>query len=185
MKSRRRYRKRRNTRGGARRGAEELPREEETVPRRSSRSVRKVLVLCQRKTGPLNYGTVTVDGIVQQLEEYVQSLFPGEEVRIEYMSSMNGLTGTVDYKMDLNEDFSQENRGEYDLVLLHTCPFPFMKYNLIHALLKPGGYMTFKSFDQNKMRSYNVTQTSMFREPNDFTKIQSPLNDDDTFFYVK
>jgi hypothetical protein len=158
-------------------------RKKKTKRTRRGGANRKVLVLCQRKTGPMANGTVE-ENIIPHLEAYIHSLFPGDTVTIEYMSSLGTFVGTVDYHSALDATFSEEHKGEYDLVLLNTCPFMFMNTSFISTLLKKNGFMTFKAFTINE--GYNITNNIYFPaiDPS-FTKIESPLQDEDLHFYSK
>jgi hypothetical protein len=125
----------------------------------------KVLVLCQRKTGdPHNskdYQTVKED-IVPKINILVDALLQHKPHTIEYLSSLEGdhKEGTVDIKGFLQadstltfetktlstRDFVDENEGTYALILLNTCPFMFMDFDLIYQLLAADGLMVFSAF---------------------------------------
>lgn len=118
---------------------------------------KKVLVLCQRKTGkrhpfsPDDKETVekTVTPIING---YIDTLMSEnrENTTIIYLTKITTENpGTADYDCTLKQidsqctkDFIKEHgNNSFDLIILQTCPFPFFDYGLINILLKPDGYL--------------------------------------------
>jgi len=107
---------------------------------------KKVLVLCQRKTG-LSNGLIKYNVeeiVIPKINELVQGLI-GDVHTITYMTDMRGYEGTVDINCKLDgvsecsKSFISENANSFDLILLQTCPYSMMEYNILHTLLKPTG----------------------------------------------
>jgi spermidine synthase len=48
-------------------------------------------------------------------------------------------------KVDL-EKFIEEHKNTYDVIILNTCPLPWLDYNLIHQVLKLDGVLVVKLF---------------------------------------
>ena len=114
---------------------------------------KKVLILCQRKQGldaldALGASNVK-DSVIPLIEKYVEKVL-GPGATIEYLT--NGEDDTVEYNFTLEKrnskavEFVAENRSQYSLIILNTCPLAFMDYELIYSLLEPGGFMVFQSF---------------------------------------
>jgi hypothetical protein len=120
---------------------------------------KKVLVLCQRKSGNLDRGNgkyIKVDEVVvPKINKLVNSLL-GPDYTIEYLSNKESYTeeegGEVDIDLDLVEynplarEFIERNISKYDLIILNTCPFMLMNYNIIYKLLKENGLMIFSKY---------------------------------------
>ena len=108
---------------------------------------KKVLVLCQRKTGkcttPSEFNVE--DKIVPQINSFVSILFPKDTVVIEYLT--DGIAGAkncdADYCIELagsdGEDFLKRHPQYYDVVILNTCPLPLMIFSMIHKILNNNG----------------------------------------------
>jgi hypothetical protein len=117
-----------------------------------------VLVLCQRKTGTGVSATGVLgrveDMVVPQINDFVKSKL-GEDVTIEYLTNAGGqVDGTADYNLLLNDnpenkaavDFIRNHTGYYSLIILNTCPYISMDYQLIYDLLTPDGMMAFTKY---------------------------------------
>ena len=131
--------------------------------------MKKVLVLCQRKSGWLYAGKIDNEDIYKKVEniitpkinQLVRSLV-GDDYAINYLSSVEdknsdlatgkvGIEGILknDTFLTFNNetipvsDFIHQHEGSYDLILLNTCPFILMDYNLISQLLAADGLMVF------------------------------------------
>jgi hypothetical protein len=139
----------------------------------------KVLVLCQRKKGVFFAGRngyqKVEEEIVPQINALADSLLPSHYT-IEYLSSLdsNFKEGEVDikgvlanngslsfqhkkYKNEYEEsmptgEFIAQNEGTYALIILNTCPFILMDYDIISQLLAPDGLMVFSVYP-NQMLS--------------------------------
>jgi hypothetical protein len=162
--------------------------------------MKKVLVLCQRKSGYDYKKRRAENTIVPQIREQVVSLI-GDDYEIEYFSSFteNETRGAVDIEGILQpdeylilknndkiavNDFITQNESSYALIFLNTCPFAVMDYKLISQLLAADGLMVFAAYNfsgQNSdIRHRKEVPTKFFtfvREENDvliFTKNKSP-----------
>lgn len=160
----------------------------------------KVLVLCQRKTGdPHNskdYQTVKED-IVPKINILVDALLQHKPHTIEYLSSLEGdhKEGTVDIKGFLQadstltfenktqstRDFVDENEGTYALILLNTCPFMFMDFDLIYQLLAADGLMVFTAFPRAISSKINFNIDNL----NKLFKLDSTNTQPGIFIYNK
>ena len=111
---------------------------------------KKVLVLCQRKTGRTSTGSLVEKTITPEINKHIYKLM-GENTTIIYLTSItHDNPGTADYDCILQSgsnspcttDFiSEHGTNSFDLIILQTCPFRFFDYDLIHILLKPDGYL--------------------------------------------
>lgn len=162
---------------------------------------KNVLVLCQRKIG-LDYSNVNVAvSVIPKINEYVTSLL-GSDTKIEYLTDCSGFTceeDSVDYKFNLDSDptnseaveFISTHKEYYSLIILNTCPFPFMDYNAIYELLEPRGIMVmkrypseFKKGDRSTLSFLKASELAYFKTLFDNT----PYPEYDTnneFVYVK
>jgi hypothetical protein len=121
---------------------------------------KKVLVLCQRKPSkryPKNYSELKSNE--QKINTLVSKLI-GNDAEIEYLTNgkdydNNKKKFDADYKFSLKKNNSNTQRfiktKKYDMIILYTCPFPTMPYEIIHELLKEGGLIIFmgQSHDQS------------------------------------
>jgi len=121
----------------------------------------RVLILCQRKSSTLPRDKDKVDKTVEHIKTYIDDNF-GHDVYIEYLTtslghpddSVNETNYDADYKfaLDYNEqsiNFVAEHKGVYDCIILNTCPLKDMNFTIINQLLKPGGFLLLKTFDEN------------------------------------
>lgn len=115
---------------------------------------KKVLVLCQRKSGTSGKDrNETVEStIVPKINEMANGLL-GEDIDIKYLTDLSyEKDGEADYNFSLdrsNEEaarFMEENRGTYSMIILNTCPIAMMDMNMIHELLEPNGVVFFSIF---------------------------------------
>ena len=108
---------------------------------------KKILVLCQRKTGKSSPESKEIynveDAIIPRINQLVNDLL-GEDSTIIYMSVPSS-PGTVDIDCNLDgitqcsKDFILEHGNSFDLILLQTCPFVHMDFTILYNLLKPSG----------------------------------------------
>jgi|688.fasta_scaffold76873_3 hypothetical protein len=120
---------------------------------------KKVLVLCQRKTGPLHFTPKRVEEIITpKIETLVKNIFKTTDYIIEYLSDKQGHEeGDVDIlgSLEKNEsdeftsEFLLENKNSYSMVILNTCPFSYMPYEVIYKLLVEDGLMVFSAYPTN------------------------------------
>jgi hypothetical protein len=108
---------------------------------------KKILVLCQRKTGKSHDKEIynVEDVIIPRISQLVNDLM-GEDSTITYMSMLSSPeTETVDIDCRLDGitqcsiDFILEHGNSFDLILLQTCPFLHMDFTILYNLLKPTG----------------------------------------------
>jgi hypothetical protein len=126
---------------------------------------KRVLVLCQRKQGMDSIGKSDVkDTVIPKINEYVKKVL-GPNTRIEYLTDDKS-DPTVDFNFTLEkgereaDEFISNHRGMYSLIILNTCPFLYMDFELIHSLLHPGGIMVFKVFPNNNINKDYFTKWS-------------------------
>jgi hypothetical protein len=123
-----------------------------------------VLVLCQRKTGTGVSATGVLgrveEMVVPKINDFVKSKL-GDDVSIEYLTDGGGqkdaddnTDGTADHNhkliknsgVDKIDTFIREHTGYYSLIILNTCPYISMDYQLIYDLLTPDGMMAFTKY---------------------------------------
>jgi hypothetical protein len=133
----------------------------------SSKNVFRVLVLCQRREHRSE-----VMQCVHDIDEFVKSNLrnKSQPYTIEYM---RGLTPTekadndkTDIPFHLNrqrsfgtrvwpitpevQEFIDSHRKYYHLIILNTCPFGYMEYDLISDVLKDRGIISLNTFTGKK-----------------------------------
>jgi len=136
---------------------------------------KRVLVLCQRKVSKLTKDREKVESVVSLIDEYIALNTPVRapvgtpddiRVKVEYLTYHSFepqhayadhiflLSRTEHYgnesnltekKVDL-ENFIKEHNNTYDVIILNTCPLPWLDYNLIHQVLKSDGVLVVKLF---------------------------------------
>jgi len=121
--------------------------------KRQRADLKKVLVLCQRKTGGVKDAEY-VEKNIKRINEYVEDYFKTDQIQIEYLSGMDGREGTVDYHFDFSNDddtreFVKNNTNEYSMIIIYTCPFIiFVNSEIIlrnlNSLLINHGVLVFK-----------------------------------------
>lgn len=126
------------------------------------------LFFVSKTEGQKVYKEIEVE-IVPKINDLTQFLL-GADTEIEYLSSLEGehAKGKVDIKgvLSLNnsenlilnygekgeeeemsvQEFINQRRGTYALIILQTCPFMFMDFNIIAELLSSKGLMVFSAF---------------------------------------
>jgi hypothetical protein len=122
-------------------------------------ATKKVLVLCQRKTGPLHYTPIRVEEIITpKIETLVENILETDDYTIEYLSDKKGHEeGDVDILGSLEKNTSDEfttnfllkNKNSYSLIILNTCPFSLIPYPVIYKLLVENGFMAFSAYPSN------------------------------------
>ena len=120
---------------------------------------KKVLVLCQRKTGPLHFTPKRVEEIITpKIDTLVKNILGTDDYTIEYLSDKRGHEeGDVDIEgsLEKNEsdeftsDFLSKNKNSYSMIILNTCPFALMPYAVIYKLLVENGLMVFSAYPSN------------------------------------
>ena len=169
--------------------------------------MKKILVLCQRKSGWLYAGDtyLKIENTVAPRINMLVSSLVGDDYYIEYLSSIaendtqdNVLsTGKVDIEgllkkgmvLTLNEnekipvsDFIAQNKGIYDLILLNTCPFTSMDYELISQLLAADGLMVFTAYNASE-RKINIERLKDV--PIKFFTLADTHGDGEVLIYTK
>ena len=118
-----------------------------TSPQPKQTTKEKVLVLCQRKLDENGEELVNKD-----ISNLLDALNIGADRDIKYASPMDeNHVGKVDFEGDFgNNDFTKNNfaKGDYSVIILNTCPFQFMKYDIINEYLKPNGRIVLSKFDK-------------------------------------
>jgi hypothetical protein len=118
----------------------------------------KVLVLCQRKKGLLytNEGTKNVkEIIVPKISNIVPKILgTDKEYSIEYLSNNVNkeevdILGELNLKNKFTQNFLTNNKNSYSLIILNTCPFILINYQIIHELLRDDGHMVFSIYPKN------------------------------------
>ena len=122
-------------------------------------TTKKVLVLCQRKTGPLHFTPRRVEEIITpKIETLVEKILETDDYTIEYLSDKIGHEeGDVDILGSLEKiasdeftnDFLSKNKNSYSMIILNTCPFSLMPYPVIYKLLVENGLMAFSAYPSN------------------------------------
>ena len=118
--------------------------------------IKKILILCQRKTGKCNgpYNLRVENTTVMEINRFVSTIFPGT-VTIEYLTDgIPGIDGTADHYILLSgiegDTFVSNHLQYYDAVILNTCPLPAMDYSMIHKILNDNGLMILKAYNCEK-----------------------------------
>ena len=164
---------------------------------------KKVLVLCQRKPGNENSKNYKkLIEIETKINNLVTNLI-GPDSKIEYLTPGIGnekfeanykfiLTKNISYINNFNKtkQFIKNNNYSYDLIILNTCPFYYINYEIIYELLKPNGIMIYTSYplDITKLSKLTVPEnlSNFFENINElerFNTLNPPINDG--FFYKK
>jgi hypothetical protein len=121
----------------------------------------RVLILCQRKSSTLSQQDKDeVDKTVDSINTYMGDNL-GEDVDIEYLTthdhhpnfSVNETNYDADYKFALNNNreaikFVANHKGVYHGIILNSCPLNYLNYAMIDTLLKPGGFLLLKTFNE-------------------------------------
>ena len=104
----------------------------------------KVLVLCQRRKGVSN----ELNSINERIHQLAHNLVGDAE--INYVSSKSGYTGEVDMEFDFDDNEKTSALDtDYSLIICNTCPFPQIKYRLIHHHLRNGGYLALTVYNKS------------------------------------
>uniref|UniRef100_A0A6C0LB36 Methyltransferase n=1 Tax=viral metagenome TaxID=1070528 RepID=A0A6C0LB36_9ZZZZ len=147
----------------------------------------KVLVLCQRKNGKSGSFDVE-DTTVPLIHIMLDHFFPGQEYSVEYMSAMATVEHSeesVDYAFNLkhNEpkaiEFVQTHLKYYSLVLLNTCPFLGMNYEMIKEIMTDNGRLVASAFptkDGLDERYYEWMFEGLMRESSEPTNPYNLFN---------
>ena len=121
-----------------------------------------VLVLCQRKIG--SYTEPVHPIIISNLDNYIKGIYPDANIKYLTNGYSGNFHGNADYKMTLKTDnkdaqlFTKQYNKFFDLIILNTCPFIHMDYNIIHKLLKDNGRMIFTASAQFGFRVVKKTE---------------------------
>ena len=127
-------------------------------------STKMILVLCQRKSGPsgLGFHKNVKKTVVPLIESLVTEMMSSESHVIHYLSNMRDvsflqtehLINEVDFDLKLDHEINNEKSKKfieshqqyYDLLVLNTCPFRHILYDILFGLLKPDGLVVFSAF---------------------------------------
>ena len=143
-------------------------------------SAKMILVICQRKGGlSSNIGLYknvknTVVPIIESLA--TEMLSSGSHVT-HYLSDLSGLshlqtksfTNEVDFDLILDHDSNNEkgkkfidsHQQYYDLVVLKTCPFRLILYDILFGLLKHDGLVVFSAINNNGV-AVHLVENSLY-----------------------
>ena len=143
-------------------------------------SAKMILVICQRKGGlSSNIGLHknvknTVVPIIESLA--TEMLSSGSHVT-HYLSDLSGLshlqtknfTNEVDFDLILDHDINNEkgkkfidsHQQYYDLVVLNTCPFRLILYDILFGLLKHDGLVVFSAINNNGV-AVHLVENSLY-----------------------
>lgn len=120
---------------------------DEFLPKKS------VLVICQRKqgfTGEINIEDHLIPKLEKIIKKFLIEKTDDDNVDIKYMTELDSdPNNKADYNIELLDfnpeaiKFCEQHSEFYDLIVLQTCPFQYMDYNLIKNILKKGGYVIF------------------------------------------
>jgi len=128
-------------------GGPRPPQPTTTQPTATQTTKEKVLVLCQRKLDENGEELVNKD-----IDNLLDALNIGADRDIKYASPMDEAhAGKVDFEGEFGKnDFTKNNfiKGDYSVIILNTCPFQFMKYDIINEDLKPNGRIVLSKFDK-------------------------------------
>ena len=162
----------------------------------------RVLILCQRKSSTLPSDSENVNTTVYYINTYMGAKF-GEDVDIEYLtthedhpdSRMDNSNYGADYKIKLtatNPDaikFVAEHTGAYDGVILNTCMFNYMNYEMISKLLKVGGFILLKTFaPDDEDGETNLQETAISHQTLNNLSQYFPRKKNDnygSYYYIK
>ena len=158
--------------------------------------MKKVLVLCQRKTGLTTKGSsdTVQEKIIPSIQKLIEELLGKRgKKEVAYLSGPYGVPGSVDYvgKLQTGNEFTtaflNEKHGSYALVILNTCPLQTMDYRVIHALLENRGRMVFAVYPL----TYDRGTSRMWRDNPDYSIYEAPeelftlVSKGDTVVYQK
>jgi hypothetical protein len=154
----------------------------------------KVLVLCQRKTGILytSEGNKNVkEIIVPKITNIIQKILgTDDEYSIEYLSNdVNkedvDILGELNLKNKFTQDFLTNNKNSYSLIILNTCPFILIDYEIIHKLLRDDGHMVFSIYPKNVNNRISNTQLiddlKLFKKIDDYSSLGIQKNEIDLY----
>lgn len=121
---------------------------------------KEVLVLCQRKEGLFgdksnlknNVRETVVPELTRTIETFLKETTGSSISNIKYMRPYNPIINPhdkADFNMELTtkhqtkemKDFFDNHLNFYDLIVLQTCPIPFLDYKAIAHILKKDGHV--------------------------------------------
>jgi hypothetical protein len=121
---------------------------------------KEVLVLCQRKEGLFgdksdlkkNLRETVVPELTKIIETFLKEIIGSSISNIKYMRPYDPIINPhdkADFNMELTtkrqtkemKDFFDNHLNFYDLIVLQTCPGPWMDYKAIAHILKKDGYV--------------------------------------------
>ena len=121
---------------------------------------KEVLVLCQRKEGlygdksdlKKNVRETVVPELTKIIETFLKDITGSSISNIKYMRPYDPIINPhdkADFNMELTtkrqtkemKDFLDNHLNFYDLIVLQTCPVPWMDYKAIAHILKKDGYV--------------------------------------------
>jgi hypothetical protein len=150
-----------------------------------------VLVLCQRKEGIINgdKNRRVENIVVPKIEEFVSKFFQ-KNTTIEYL--VDNVGGDYNFQLDNRSDeskkFINEHIEHYSLVILNTCPFYMMPYELIFKILKNDGLMALTAFPSETLSSQFIQNSSFVNllKSDEFTNLfEKVKNKNYSYIYKK
>ena len=163
---------------------------------------KKVLVLCQRKKS--NNDKKVEDEVVPKINSIVERLLKTKKYTIEYLSSGDyegeiDIKGWLEYNEKLTlknenndeittEDFIENNKKSYNLIILNTCPFKFMNYTIINELLSDDGLLVYSIFPLDLVtmkKNHPLIKSIVDNESANELFILDKIRDDSVFIYKK
>lgn len=129
----------------------------------SSQGSKRVLVMCQRKSGPVtDEHQLPVEESVRRIQSLVEAQPQLNGATIEYLSD----EPTVDYQLKFSTDarteqFIDRNLGAYSAIIFYTCPFLYFVRNegIVHnftRLLTRDGFLMVKGSSSSSTRNINA-----------------------------
>jgi hypothetical protein len=141
---------------------------------------------------------VTVEYLTYHHGERRHEEKQGTETPPAYADHIFLLSRTNQYSSDsifiekklLLEKFLEEHKNTYDVIILNTCPLPWLDYNLIHQVLKSDGVLVVKLFgnpesspskEKDKSVVNNIKKNTQNIPLNLFTKLDGQFSGDYTY----
>ena len=145
-------------------------------------STKMILVLCQRKSGPSGIGfhKNVKKTVVPLIESLVTEMMSSKSHVTHYLSDMRSvsylqtehLINEVDFDLKLDHEINNEKSKKfieshqqyYDLLVLNTCPFRYILYDILFGLLKEKGLMVFSAIKDSVLKDIAEDKLSLSPE---------------------
>jgi hypothetical protein len=122
--------------------------------------VKKVLVLCQRRTEGVG-GRVLLNPQIETLLDII--LGKGIEREIQYVSPSPGADIVGEFG---NNEFTRTNfkENDYAAIILNTCPFIIIDFSIVYKYLKPDGLLVLSNYLSDEYpRGSSIKETETFQ----------------------